>query len=222
MGASKRMAELLLQALAQRQKETRFTMVRFGNVLGSSGSVVPLFRQQIKQGGPVTVTHPDIIRYFMTIPEAAELVIQAGSMGLGGDVFVLDMGEPVKIVDLARRMIHLSGLEIKDEDCPNGDIEIQYTGLRPGEKLYEELLIGDNVSGTEHKRIMRAEEQCLSWEQTKLLLDELDKTCHSYKCDLVKELLINAPTGYRSTEKLGDAVWLQKQEFNKLRLIQNQ
>lgn len=219
MGASKRMAELALQGLAQRQSTTRFTMVRFGNVLGSSGSVVPLFRQQIKQGGPITVTHPDIIRYFMTIPEAAELVIQAGAMGTGGDVFVLDMGEPVKIIDLAARMIHLSGLEVKDDKHPNGDIEILYTGLRPGEKLYEELLIGDNVSGTGHPRIMRAEEQCLNWKETKLLLDELDKSCHTYKCDEVKELLINAPTGYKSTETLGDAVWLQKQETAKLRLI---
>lgn len=219
MGASKRMAELALQGLAQRQNTTRFTMVRFGNVLGSSGSVVPLFRQQIKHGGPVTVTHPDIIRYFMTIPEAAELVIQAGAMGTGGDVFVLDMGEPVKIIDLATRMIHLSGLEVKDEKHPQGDIEILYTGLRPGEKLYEELLIGDNVSGTDHPRIMRAEEQCLNWEQTRLLLDELDNACHTYKCDVVKELLINAPTGYQSTERLGDAVWLQKQESAKLRLV---
>lgn len=219
MGASKRMAELALQGLAQRQTTTRFTMVRFGNVLGSSGSVVPLFRQQIKQGGPITVTHPDIIRYFMTIPEAAELVIQAGAMGTGGDVFVLDMGDPVKIVDLASRMIHLSGLEVKDDKNPGGDIEIRYTGLRPGEKLYEELLIGDNVSGTEHPRIMRAEEQCLSWEETKLLLDDLDKACHTYKCDEVKELLIIAPTGYHSVEKLGDSVWLQKQETGKLRLI---
>ena len=219
MGASKRMAELALQGLAQRQNATRFTMVRFGNVLGSSGSVVPLFRQQIKQGGPITVTHPDIIRYFMTIPEAAELVIQAGAMGTGGDVFVLDMGEPVKIIDLAARMIHLSGLEVKDDKHPNGDVEILYTGLRPGEKLYEELLIGDNVSGTGHPRIMRAEEQCLSWKETKLLLDELDKSCHTYRCDEVKELLINAPTGYKSTEALGDSVWLQKQETAKLRLI---
>ena len=219
MGASKRMAELALQGLAQRQNTTRFTMVRFGNVLGSSGSVVPLFRQQIKQGGPITVTHPDIIRYFMTIPEAAELVIQAGAMGTGGDVFVLDMGEPVKIIDLAARMIHLSGLEVKDDKHPNGDIEIQYTGLRPGEKLYEELLIGDNVSGTEHPRIMRAEEQCLNWEATKVLLDELDRACHTYKCDLVKELLVSAPTGYKSNEKLSDAVWLQKQETGTLKLV---
>lgn len=215
MGASKRMAELVLQGLAKRQQKTRFTMVRFGNVLGSSGSVVPLFREQIKRGGPITVTHPDIIRYFMTIPEAAELVIQAGSMGTGGDVFVLDMGDPVKIVDLAKRMIHLSGFEIKDETSPHGDIEIQYTGLRPGEKLYEELLIGDNVSGTEHSRIMRAEEQCLSWQDTALLLAKIDESCHNYKCDVVKDLLINAPTGYTSTEKLSDAVWLKKQGSGK-------
>jgi len=210
MGATKRVAELVLQGLAQRQVNTRFTMVRFGNVLGSSGSVVPLFRQQIKQGGPVTVTHPDIIRYFMTIPEAAELVIQAGSMGKGGDVFVLDMGDPVKIVDLARRMIHLSGLEIKDKDHPHGDIAIQYTGLRPGEKLFEELLIGDNVSGTEHERIMRAEEHCLGWIETESLINELKKFCDSYKCDALKDVLIRAPAQYASTEKLSDSVWCKK------------
>lgn len=219
MGTTKRVAELVLQGLAQRQTKTRFTMVRFGNVLGSSGSVVPLFRKQIKEGGPVTVTHPDIIRYFMTIPEAAELVIQAGSMGKGGDVFVLDMGEPVKIVDLARRMIHLSGLEIKDEKHPNGDIEIQYTGLRPGEKLFEELLIGDNVSGTEHSRIMRAEEQALSWTETELLIVELKRASDSYKCDLLKELLLGAPAGYSSTEKLADYVWSQKLRSTKLKLV---
>ncbi|MES2675613.1 MAG: nucleoside-diphosphate sugar epimerase/dehydratase [Pseudomonadota bacterium] len=219
MGASKRVAELVLQGLAQRQNKTRFTMVRFGNVLGSSGSVVPLFRHQIKEGGPITVTHPDIIRYFMTIPEAAELVVQAGSMGKGGDVFVLDMGEPIKIVDLAKRMIHLSGLEIKDDKHPNGDMEIQYTGLRPGEKLFEELLIGNNVTGTEHMRIMRAEEQCMSWQETELLLTSIDKACRSYECELVKELLINAPTEYTSTEILGDAVWVKKQDTSKLRII---
>lgn len=212
MGASKRMAELVLQGLAQRQQTTRFTMVRFGNVLGSSGSVVPLFRQQIKNGGPVTITHPDITRYFMTIPEAAELVIQAGSMGTGGDVFVLDMGEPVKILDLAKRMIHLSGLDIKDDHNIEGDIEIACTGLRPGEKLYEELLIGDNVTGTEHVRIMRAEEQSLSWQAVKAFLDELDTACHNWRCDDVKDLLIKAPTEFQSTEKLCDSVWLKKQE----------
>lgn len=161
MGATKRCAELLLQALAEKSKNTRFTMVRFGNVLGSSGSVVPLFREQIRQGGPITLTHADIIRYFMTIPEAAQLVIQAGAMGEGGDVFVLDMGEPVRIYDLAARMIKLSGLQLRDEQHPDGDIEIRVTGLRPGEKLYEELLIGDNVLPTHHSRIMRAQEQQL-------------------------------------------------------------
>jgi FlaA1/EpsC-like NDP-sugar epimerase len=155
MGASKRFAELVLQALQENANGTRFAMVRFGNVLESSGSVVPLFRDQIRRGGPVTVTHPEIIRYFMTIPEAAQLVIQAGGMAHGGEVFVLDMGEPVKIRDLAARMIKLMGLTVKDGDNPNGDIEISFTGLRPAEKLYEELLIGENVAGTEHPRIMR-------------------------------------------------------------------
>lgn len=219
MGTSKRVAELVLQGLAQRQNKTRFTMVRFGNVLGSSGSVVPLFRQQIKEGGPITVTHPDIIRYFMTIPEAAELVIQAGSMGKGGDVFVLDMGEPIKIVDLAKRMIHLSGLEVKDDSYPNGDMEIQYTGLRPGEKLFEELLIGDNVTGTEHSRILRAEEFCLNWKDTESLIFELKRACDSYKCDLLKELLLAAPAGYSSTEQLSDVVWIKKNGVSKLRLV---
>ncbi|MBE8718673.1 polysaccharide biosynthesis protein [Cellvibrio polysaccharolyticus] len=215
MGASKRMAELVLQGLSQRQNTTRFTMVRFGNVLGSSGSVVPLFRQQIKNGGPVTVTHPEITRYFMTIPEAAELVIQAGSMGQGGDVFVLDMGEPVKIIDLATRMIHLSGLEVRDDANPEGDIEIECTGLRPGEKLYEELLIGDNVTGTDHVRIMRAEEHHLTWPETRQILDELDKACHHWRCDEVKDLLIQAPTEFHSTEPLCDSVWLRKQHAMK-------
>lgn len=219
MGTTKRVAELVLQGLAQRQTKTRFTMVRFGNVLGSSGSVVPLFRQQIKQGGPVTVTHPDIIRYFMTIPEAAELVIQAGSMGKGGDVFVLDMGDPVKIIDLARRMIHLSGLEIKDKNHPHGDIEIKYSGLRPGEKLFEELLIGDNVSGTEHERIMRAEEHCLSWSETESLIYLLATACNSYKCDEVKSILLAAPAGYLSTESLNDSVWVKKGMGAKLRAV---
>lgn len=172
MGASKRMAELVLQALAE-VSDTRFTMVRFGNVLGSSGSVVPLFREQIAKGGPVTVTDPQIIRYFMTISEAAELVIQAGAMGKGGDVFVLDMGAPIKIIDLAFRMIHLSGFTVKSVENPEGDIEITFTGLRPGEKLYEELLIGENVSQTAHQKIMRAEEQVISWHDLQLILTDL-------------------------------------------------
>jgi FlaA1/EpsC-like NDP-sugar epimerase len=196
MGTSKRVAELVLQALAERQKETRFTMVRFGNVLGSSGSVVPLFHKQIQQGGPITVTHPDIIRYFMTIPEAAQLVIQAGSMGKGGDVFVLDMGEPVKITSLARKMIHLSGLSEKHEQNPNGDIAIEFSGLRPGEKLYEELLVGDNVEGTDHPRIMTANEIHLSWPETHNLLNRLDKACHEFHVDDVIELLLEAPAAF--------------------------
>lgn len=201
MGTSKRVAELVLQALAQRQSDTRFTMVRFGNVLGSSGSVVPLFHRQIQQGGPVTVTHPDIIRYFMTIPEAAQLVIQAGSMGKGGDVFVLDMGEPVKITALARKMIHLSGLSEKHEQNPGGDIAIEYSGLRPGEKLYEELLVGDNVEGTEHPRIMTANEVHLSWPETHNLLNRLDKACHEFHVDDVIDLLLEAPAAFN---KQGD------------------
>lgn len=210
MGASKRMAELVLQSLAERQNNTRFTMVRFGNVLGSSGSVVPLFRQQIKNGGPVTVTHPDIIRYFMTIPEAAELVIQAGSMGRGGDVFVLDMGEPVKIVDLAKRMIKLSGLSIKTIENPNGDIGIEFSGLRPGEKLFEELLIGDDVSGTAHSRIMRAEEVSLSWPEMSNYLSQLDVFCQDYNCESIKNMLLTIPVGYSSLESIGDLFWTER------------
>ncbi|MDC7708928.1 polysaccharide biosynthesis protein [Vogesella indigofera] len=177
MGASKRLAELTLQARHAAGSRTRFVMVRFGNVLGSSGSVVPLFKQQIASGGPVTLTHPDITRYFMTIPEAAQLVIQAGAMGEGGDVFVLDMGEPVKIIDLARRMIHLSGLEVRDDYHPHGDIEIRCTGLRPGEKLYEELLIGDGVLATDHPRIMRAQEYHLPPAQLADHLAALRSAC---------------------------------------------
>jgi FlaA1/EpsC-like NDP-sugar epimerase len=196
MGASKRFSELLLQGLAERQKATRFVIVRFGNVLDSSGSVVPLFREQIKSGGPVTVTHPDIIRYFMTIREAAQLVIQAGSMGQGGDVFVLDMGEPVKIVDLALRMIHLSGLSLRDDEHPDGDIEISYSGLRPGEKLFEELLVGDNVSTTIHSRIFRALEFFLPWVDMNEFLMELREACDNNNETRVLELLYLVPTGY--------------------------
>jgi FlaA1/EpsC-like NDP-sugar epimerase len=196
MGASKRLAELILQSLAQKELSTRFVMVRFGNVLGSSGSVVPLFRKQIKEGGPVTVTHPDIIRYFMTIREAAQLVIQAGAMGHGGDVFVLDMGEPIKIVDLARRMISLSGLTVRDEHDRDGDIAISYTGLRPGEKLFEELLIGDNVAPTEHSRIFRAMEQFISWREMELFLKRLAIACESNNSEQIKSLLFEVPTGY--------------------------
>lgn len=178
MGATKRLAELVLQSLASGSvSKTRFCMVRFGNVLGSSGSVVPLFKEQIKNGGPVTVTHPDVTRYFMTIPEAAQLVLQAGSMGKGGDVFVLDMGEPVKIIDLAKKMIELSGLEVREANSEDGDIAIEFVGLRPGEKLFEELLIGKNVTWTDHPRIMRAEEHLLAAEFLNAKLTELKMAC---------------------------------------------
>lgn len=198
MGATKRFAEMILQVLAKEgdTQKTRFCMVRFGNVLGSSGSVVPLFNQQIKQGGPVTVTHPDIMRYFMTIPEAAQLVLQAGSLGQGGDVFVLDMGDSVKIADLAKKMIHLSGQEVKDKSNPEGDIEIIYTGLRPGEKLYEELLIGDNVTSTSHPRIMRAKESTLSKEKITEKIALLDEACEDFNVSWVREILLDSSTGY--------------------------
>ena len=210
MGTTKRMAELVLQALATTQTTTRFCMVRFGNVLGSSGSVVPLFREQIKAGGPITLTHADITRYFMTIPEASQLVIQAGAMGKGGDVFVLDMGEPVKIYDLARKLILLSGYSVKEAVAPDGDIEIKCTGLRPGEKLYEELLIGNNVAGTSHERIMSAREVMLQWHEVDELLIKLDKACHEFDHELIREILLSAPTGFNPTDGICDLVWQQK------------
>jgi len=210
MGTTKRMAELVLQALARKKSKTRFCMVRFGNVLGSSGSVVPLFRAQIKAGGPVTVTHPEIIRYFMTIPEAAQLVIQAGAMGKGGDVFVLDMGDPVKIYDLAAKMIHLSGMSVKDKLNPDGDIGIEYTGLRPGEKLFEELLIGDDVTQTEHRRILSAHETYLSWEALDKLLIQLDDACHNFSHETIRRLLLEAPTGFVPKDGICDLVWQAK------------
>lgn len=213
MGASKRMAELVLQGLAQRQKGTVFSMVRFGNVLGSSGSVVPLFRDQIRDGGPVTVTHPDIIRYFMTIPEASQLVLQAGSMGRGGEVFVLDMGEPVKIADLARKMIHLMGLTEKTIDRPDGDIEVVFSGLRPGEKLYEELLIGDDPQGTAHPRIMMAKEVSMPWDGVVNMLEQLTEASHTFDCGKVIELLLAAPTGYAPSGEMVDLVWQNGQSL---------
>jgi FlaA1/EpsC-like NDP-sugar epimerase len=209
MGASKRLAELILQALAKTENKTRFCMVRFGNVLGSSGSVVPLFHQQIRHGGPVTVTHREITRYFMTIAEASQLVIQAGSMGVDGDVFVLDMGEPVKILDLARRMIHLSGFEVKDAEHADGDIEIVFTGLRPGEKLFEELLIGDNVSGTDHPRILRARELEMEWQDLKLVLQELEQACIGFDSVRVRALLKSVVSGYQPQCEIVDPVWLE-------------
>ncbi|EGQ9351302.1 TPA: NAD-dependent epimerase/dehydratase family protein [Vibrio parahaemolyticus] len=215
MGTTKRMAELGLQALADQENAkpngTRFCMVRFGNVLGSSGSVIPVFKKQIASGGPVTVTHPEITRFFMTIPEAAQLVIQAGAMGKGGDVFVLDMGESVKITDLACNLIQLSGLEVKSEANPHGDIEIQFSGLRPGEKLYEELLIGDNVKQTAHERIMSAHEVHLPLGEYELLLSELDFACHSMDHESIRTLLLSAPTGFNPTDGIGDLVWSHNQ-----------
>ncbi len=210
MGATKRIAELVLQALSQTQETTRFTMVRFGNVLGSSGSVVPLFRDQIAKGGPVTVTDPRIIRYFMTIPEAAQLVIQAGAMGQGGDVFVLEMGEPVKIVDMAKRMIHLSGLEVKDGDHPGGDIEIQFTGLRPGEKLFEELLIGDNVTDTSHPRIMRAEEEVLEWTELQKVLMDLEVSSKNDDFESVRGIMSQVVSGFKPQCEISDLLWIRK------------
>jgi FlaA1/EpsC-like NDP-sugar epimerase len=212
MGATKRLAELVLQALAQSAElyqQTRFTMVRFGNVLGSSGSVVPLFREQIATGGPITVTDPDIIRYFMTIPEAAELVIQAGAMGQGGDVFVLDMGEPVKILELARRMVHLSGFIVRDESNPDGDIEIQFTGLRPGEKLYEELLIGDNVTQTAHPKIMRAEESVIPWQTLQTILQSMSQANETDDSVQSRNLLLSTIEGFEPQCDLND--WLQSE-----------
>ncbi|WP_277374443.1 nucleoside-diphosphate sugar epimerase/dehydratase [Pseudomonas sp. AA-38] len=224
MGSTKRLAEMVLQALSgepapvlwgreekvHRVNKTRFTMVRFGNVLGSSGSVIPLFHEQIRRGGPVTVTHPNITRYFMTIPEAAQLVIQAGSMGEGGDVFVLDMGQPVKIADLAEKMIQLSGLSVRSVDNPHGDISIEFSGLRPGEKLYEELLIGDNVSPTEHSMIMRANEEMLPWAQYRQVLQALHEAVAREDYERVRQLLREVVSGYRPEGEIVDWLYLQK------------
>ena len=216
MGASKRMAELVCQAFAGRQSGTRFSMVRFGNVLDSSGSVVPLFRAQIAAGGPVTVTHPEITRYFMTIPEAAQLVIQAGAMAAGGDVFVLDMGQPIHIVDLAIRMVRLAGLRpfaatdthaIAGLDAHEGDIEIAFNGLRPGEKLYEELLIGKDARPTEHPRIMTANEQFLHWDVLESLLAELDVACNEKDVAAIRAMFRKAPTGYQPSAGVVDLLW---------------
>jgi len=207
MGATKRSAEMVLQALSTKQSDTKFTMVRFGNVLGSSGSVIPLFKRQIKDGGPVTVTDKDIIRYFMTIPEAVELVIQAGAMGMGGDVFVLDMGKPVKIKELAEKMIRLSGLEVKDEEYPDGDIEIKYTGLRPGEKLYEELLIGDNVSSTDNPLIMRAQEDMLDWSELTPILDDMREAIDDCNQEKLRALLIKLVPEFKPQSEIVDVLY---------------
>lgn len=225
MGSTKRLAEMVLQALSKELatpmfmdatdehsyvNNTRFTMVRFGNVLGSSGSVIPLFREQIRRGGPVTVTHPKMTRYFMTIPEASQLVIQAGAMGQGGDVFVLDMGEPVEIVELAEKMINLTGLTVRSESNPSGEIAVEFSGLRPGEKLYEELLIGDNVSPTKHAMIMRADEDFLPWSQLSGVLQELLGAVDSGDCVLIRQILRQTVDGYVPQGELVDWVFNQK------------
>jgi len=199
MGATKRVAEMVLQALQQLSTHTIFTMVRFGNVLGSSGSVVPLFKEQIKSGGPVTVTHPEVIRYFMTISEAVQLVIQAGSLANGADVFILDMGEPVKIVELAKRMIHLSGFNVKDENTPDGDIAIKFTGLRPGEKLYEELLIGNNPQLTSHPRIMKGNEVSLDYTEVKHHIEHLNAAMSKFDVTLVRDILQKLVVDYSAS-----------------------
>lgn len=211
MGASKRLAEMVLQALAAINYGTKFSMVRFGNVLGSSGSVVPKFRQQIRDGGPITLTHPEITRYFMTIPEASQLVIQAGAMAKGGDVFVLDMGNPVKIMDLARRMIELSGLAVKDEQSPDGDIEIEITGLRPGEKLYEELLIGVNPRPTSHPRIMKAHEEFIPWAELEDKLNALEMALNVNDVGVIRLMMAKLVSGYTPSEEIVDWVYLEQE-----------
>jgi FlaA1/EpsC-like NDP-sugar epimerase len=216
MGATKRFSELILQSLAKEQsnlpegERTLITMVRFGNVLDSAGSVVPLFREQIKNGGPLTVTDPEIIRYFMSIPEAAELVIQAGAMASGGEVFILDMGEQIKIIDLARRMIRLSGMEVKDSDHPDGDIEIIITGLRFGEKLYEELLLGSESKTTEHERIFQAQEEGLSWSKMSFLLKDLESAILSEDHQLIRRIIVDASTNYEPTHEIHDLLYSHK------------
>lgn len=211
MGASKRLAEMILQALAVMNPSTKFCIVRFGNVLGSSGSVVPKFRQQIRDGGPITLTHPEITRFFMTISEAAQLVIQAGAMSKGGDIFVLDMGRSVKILDLARRMVELSGLTIKDEFNPNGEIEIEITGLRPAEKLYEELLAGSSPKPTNHPRIMKAYEEFIPWEDLQNQLKTLELALNVNDCDAIRLIMYRLVTGYKPNEKIVDWVYMHQQ-----------
>jgi FlaA1/EpsC-like NDP-sugar epimerase len=210
MGATKRLAELVLQALQERTTQTRFCMVRFGNVLASSGSVVPLFQEQIRRGGPVTVTHPEVIRYFMTITEAAQLVVQAGSMAKGGDVFVLDMGRPVRIDDLARRLVNLMGLTVRDAGNPDGDIEIEYTGLRTAEKLFEELLIGSNVTGTDHPMIMRAIEHHMPWPKMQQILNDFLVALASFDCHRALALLTESVAEYTADVEIRDYVWTRK------------
>jgi len=209
MGATKRIAEKLIQSKSL-DSSVKYMAVRFGNVIGSSGSVIPTFQEQIKNGGPVTVTDPEVIRYFMTIPEAAELVIQAGAMGGRGDIFVLDMGEPVKILDLARRMIKLSGMEIRDENNPEGDIEIIFTGLRPGEKLYEELLIEGDVSDTSHSQILKAEEDYIIWEEMEEFIKELKKVEEKADHKALINIFMKTVSGYKPNEEIQDVLYEKK------------
>ncbi len=213
MGATKRFSEMILQSLAAKEditKRTRITMVRFGNVLGSSGSAIPLFQQQISDGGPLTVTDPEVVRYFMTIPEAAELVIQAGAMGQGGDLFVLDMGEPVQILELAKRLISLSGKEVKNEENPEGDIEIIFTGLRPGEKLFEELLIGDDVRDTQHRQIFKANEEYISWEEVEEYLIEIKEASSSSDHIKLRNIFQQTVSGFKPEKDIVDVIYLEK------------
>ena len=207
MGATKNLAEQLVRMIDQQTRGTRFSIVRFGNVIGSSGSVVPLFREQIAKGGPVTVTDEDMERFFMTIPEAAQLVIQAGAMGGGGEQYVLDMGEPVKVLELAGRMIRLSGLHEKDENNPNGDIEIQITGRRPGEKMYEETYHSDNIVFTSHPRINKEQGIDIDAVRVMRILRRLEQACADDKSELVRGLLRSAVPGYKPFESIEDAVW---------------
>lgn len=211
MGASKRLAEMVLQAIAAANQSTKFSMVRFGNVLDSSGSVVPKFRQQIRDGGPITLTHSEVTRYFMTIPEASQLVIQAGAMAKGGDVFILDMGQPVKIKDLAYRMVGLSGLTVKDEHNPDGDIEIEITGLRPGEKLFEELLIGDNPKSTSHPRIMRARDEFIPWKELVVKLNALEIALNANDVSVIRLVMQQLVTGYKPIDEIVDWVHLEQE-----------
>ena len=216
MGASKRLAEIALQALAAESSSTKLSIVRFGNVLGSSGSVVPKFRQQIKEGGPITITHPEITRFFMTISEASQLVIQAGAMAKGGDVFVLDMGEPVKIINLAERMVELSGLSVKNEQNPDGDIEIEITQLRPGEKLFEELLIGNNPERTSHNRIMKAHEPFLAWGRLEDEIEALAVALNANNVPLIRHLLQKMVTDYQPNKDIVDWVYLEQMQEGKI------
>ena len=210
MGASKRLAEMVLQALETQSEHTRFAVVRFGNVMGSSGSVVPLFSEQIASGGPVTVTHPEVTRYFMSIQEAAQLVLQAASMSRGGDVFLLDMGQPVRILDLARQMVALKGLTVKDEEHPDGDIEIQFTGLKPGEKLHEDLLVSGDPTGTRHRRIMRASETFVPWVELSDALRTLEAACNTFDYDAIQHFIQGLVEGADLERQLHDLLQPEK------------